>query len=303
MENANTIKTLRRSLSEISAIMYKIYVKCFVSVNPVTEGERIAGNMYRMMIFKAKSIWLMSKGIVIVRTQKGIIPDPSTMYSVLRSLYELLFLFRCMFASSKNGKERELLLNLWKIKGNNNLTQIPNELLDEASANDRESANEENEVARRKIRERMRELSLPQSAINNIENIIKPNNISPTLKGFMFEHCEKSDNISGFSALAFSDETLGAELSGDGYIYSHYSAHSHPSYLGVKHFEEMYPNEEENRYVQEVLVHSCKYLGRFMKEFCEYRDSYRPFYKGKENRINTLMNRISQDLLRSPTSP
>ena len=295
MEKANTIITLRRSLSEMSAIMYKIYVKWFVSESPVTGVERIAGNMYRMMIFKAKSIWLMSKGIVIVRSQKGIIPDPSTMYPVLRSMYELLLLFRCVFASSKNEKERELLLNLWKIKGNNNLTQIPNELLDEESASNRESANEENEVARREIRERTRELSLPLSAINDIENIIKPNNISPTLKGFLFKHCEQSDNISGFSALAFSDETLGAELSGDSYIYSHYSAHSHPSYLGVKHFEEMYPNEEEDRYVQEVLVHTCKYLGRFMKEFCEYRDSYRPFYEEKENRINILMNRISQD--------
>ena len=270
MEKANTIKSLRRSLSEISAIMYKIYVKWFVSESPVTEGERIAGNMYRMMIFKAKSIWLMSKGIVIVRTQKGIIPDPSTMYPVLRSMYELLFLFRCMFASSKNDKERELLLNLWKIKGNNNLTQIPDEMLDEKSANKRESANEENEVARRKMRERMRELSLPQFAINNIENIIKPNNISPTLKG------------------------LGAELSGDSYIYSHYSAHSHPSYLGLKHFEEMYTNKEEDSYVQEILQHACKYLNRFMKDFCEYDESYLPFYSQEENHLNNLLNRIIQ---------
>lgn len=295
MEKAYTIKTLRRSLSEISAIMYKNYVKWFVSVNPATEGERIAGNMYRMMIFKAKSIWLMSKGIVIVRTQKGIIPDPSTMYPVLRSMYELLFLFKCMFSSSKKDKERELLLNLWIIKGNNNLTQIPDEMLDEESASKRKSANEENEAARKEIRERLRGLFLPKSAIDNIENIMKPNNISPTLKGFMFKYSEQSAIISGFSALTFSDETLGAELSGDSYIYSYYSAHSHPSYLGVKHFEEMYPNEEEYRYVQEILVHTCKYLGRFMKEFCEYRDSYRPFYEEKENRINILMNRISQD--------
>ena len=82
---------------------------------------------------------------------------------------------------------------------------------------------------------------------------------------------------------------MGEELSGKQYIYSHYSAHSHPSYLGVKHFEEMYPNKEEVKYVQEVLAHACKYLDRFMKEFCEYKDSYRPFYGEKERRINTLM--------------
>ena len=79
MEKTNLTK-LRRSVSELSAIMYKIYVDWFVSERPKAESEHIACDMYRMMIFKAKSIWLMSKGIVIVRTQKDIIPDPSTMY-------------------------------------------------------------------------------------------------------------------------------------------------------------------------------------------------------------------------------
>lgn len=295
MVNTNSIKQLRRSISEMSAIMYKIYVEWWVSEKPVTESEHIACNMYRMMIFKAKSIWLMSKGIIIVRTQKGIIPDPSTMYPVLRSMYELLFLFRCMFASLKNDKERELLLNLWKIKGNNNLTQIPDEMLDEESANQRESASEENEVARREIREQMEEISLPQSVICNIRNIINPDKNSPTLKGFMFEYREHSSEITGLSALHFSDTKMGAELSDDNYIYSHYSAHSHPSYLGLKHFEEMYENQEEDKYVKEILEHACKYLSRFMKEFCEYKDSYRPFYEEKENRIKKLLSRISLD--------
>ena len=295
MKKTNSTNQLRRTLSEMSAIMYKIYVDWFVSERPVTENEHIACNMYRMMIFKAKSIWLMSKGIIIVRTQKGIIPDPSTMYPVLRSMYELLFLFRCMFVSSRNDKERELLLNIWKIKGNNNLTQIPNELLDEQSTNTRDTASEENEKARRKIRELITELTMPQSAKNKIDNIIDPNKNIPTLKGFMFDHCDQSGNITDFCALVFSDNNMGGVLSCNPYIYSHYSAHSHPSYLSVKHFEEMYPNEEEDKYVQEILVHTCKYLDRFMKEFCEYKDSYCSFYGEKESRINTLLSRVSQD--------
>ena len=201
MKKTNSTNQLRRTLSEMSAIMYKIYVDWFVSERPVTENEHIACNMYRMMIFKAKSIWLMSKGIIIVRTQKGIIPDPSTMYPVLRSMYEMLFLLRCMFVSSRNDKERELLLNLWKIKGNNNLIQILDELLDEESLNKRELASEENEIARREIREQMEKISLPRSAISNIEHIISPDKDSPTLKGFIFNHYEHGDNITAFRAL------------------------------------------------------------------------------------------------------
>lgn len=85
MEKTNLTK-LRRSVSELSAIMYKINVDWWVSAKPVTESNHIACNMYRMMLFKAKSICLMSKGIIIVNTQKDIIPDPSTMYPILRSI-------------------------------------------------------------------------------------------------------------------------------------------------------------------------------------------------------------------------
>ena len=87
MDKTESIRLLRRTLSEISTTMYYNYVdwKCCQELIPLTESERMAENMYRMMIFKAKSIGLMSKGFVILRTQKGIIPDPSTMYSVLRA--------------------------------------------------------------------------------------------------------------------------------------------------------------------------------------------------------------------------
>ena len=295
MKRETTIKGLRRSLSEMSTVMYKIYVEWKVSQRKaLTETEHIAENMYRMMIFKAKSIGLMCKGIVIIRTQEGIIPDPSTVFPVLRSMYELLFLFRCLFVSSRNDIERELLHNLWNVKGNNNLIQIPDDELDEISIKKKAYLSDENEILKRKIRERMTELTLPQSAVGSIEKIINPGNNSPTLKGFMFKHCGQSDNITKFCALAFSDATMGRELSNDSFIYSHYSAHSHPSYLGLKHFEEMYINKEEDCYVQEILQHTCKYLNRFMKDFCKYDESYLPFYSQEENHLNNLLNRIIQ---------
>ena len=56
MDKKKSIKQMRRSLSEMPAIMYKIYVEWWVSEKPVTESEHIACNMYRMMLFKSKSI-------------------------------------------------------------------------------------------------------------------------------------------------------------------------------------------------------------------------------------------------------
>ena len=141
MDKTKTIEDLRHAIDEMSIIMYNIYVEWKVSQSvPLTESERMAENMYRMMIFKAKSIGLMSQGVVITPTQKGIIPDPSTIYPVLRSMYELLFLFRCLFVSSRNDLERELLLNLWKIRGYNNLIRIPDKELNKEYKDEKEFA-------------------------------------------------------------------------------------------------------------------------------------------------------------------
>lgn len=283
MEKLNTIEQLRRSLNEMSVIMYNIYVDWFVSEKPSTESECIACDMYRMMLFKAKSIWLMSQGVTITPQQKNVIKDPSTIYPVLRSMYEMLFLFRCIFASSKNDVERELLLKLWKIRGNNNLILIPNKELDEEFQSKKKDIKAENKALRIEIRELMDKLHLSASIRDDIESCI--NNVSPSLKGFMFEHCEHCDAITQFKDLNFSDNTLGLELSSASYIYSHYSAHSHPSYLGVKHFEEMYNSNAEDNFMKEILEYTCVYLGRFMTDFYKYKESYRPFYKKRESDI------------------
>ena len=293
MDKTKTIEDLRQAVDGLSKIMFDIYVEWYASLrDPLTESEHMAINMYRMMIFKAKSIELMSQGIVITQTHDEIIPDPSTIYPVLRSMYELLFLFRCIFASSKNDKERELLCKLWAIRGNNNLIGIPDEELDNESRSKKKSKKAENRSLRMEIRELMKQLVLSQTVIDSIEKCI--NNSSPTLKGFKFEHCEQCESITDFRDLNFSDATLGKNLFGVSYIYSHYSAHSHPSFIGVKHFEEMYYDKDECQFMKEILEGTCIYLSRFMTDFCRYKDSYHSFYSQEESHINNILSRIIQ---------
>lgn len=294
MNKTKIIEDLRQAVDELSKIMFDIYVEWYASLrSPLTESERMAINMYRMMIFKAKSIGLMSQGIVITPTQKSIIPDPSTIYPVLRSMYELLFLFRCIFVSSRNDLEREILFNIWKIRGCNNLIRIPDKELNKEYKDKKEFAKVENKTRRIKIRELFDKLALSPSVIDTIENSM--NNNTPALKGFMFDHCEHCDNITAFRTLDFSDSTMGLELSGASYIYSHYSAHSHPSYLGVEHFEEMYKGYVEDNFMIEILEYTCLYLGRFMEDYCKYKESYRKFYNKKESQINKLLRQLLQD--------
>ncbi|UPS44060.1 hypothetical protein M1D30_10840 [Prevotella sp. E15-22] len=291
MDEANKNIQLRDAVNKLSSLMYTIYVDWKVNQTvPSKYDELIAENMYRMMIFKAKSISTMSNGITIIPTQKGIIPDPSTIYPVLRSMYELLFLFRCIYVSSRNEVERNILLNIWTIRGNNNLIRIPDEELDVECRKKKKTAKEENKTLRMKIREQMKKLVLTQPTIDKIEIIIK--NKSPTLKGFKFEHCEHCDNITDFCALDISNGNMGLQLSGVSYIYSHYSAHSHPSSLGVKHFEEMYYNKDEYKFMTEILEYTCLYLAHFMNDFCIYKESYRSFYIQNEIQISKILSII-----------
>ena len=285
-----TIEQLRLSVEELTTIMFDIFIDWKVCQNvPLTNSELMAENIYRMMIFKAKSICLMSNGIIVTPKQKGVILDPSTMYPVLRSMYETFFLFRCIFVSSNNDNERELLFNLWMIRGNNNLIQIPDDELDEETRTIKKSKKAENKTLRREIRELMKRLSLSPTIIDDIENCM--NNSSPVLKGFTFEHCEHCNSITAFHDLNFSDRKMSLALSDISYIYTHYSAHSHPSYIGVKHFEEMYYSNSysEDNFMREILEGTLIYICRFMDDFCKYKESYRTFYDQRRSDINAAL--------------
>lgn len=104
----------------------------------------------------------------------------------------------------------------------------------------------------------------------------------------------KNARITAFRTLDFSDSTMGLELSSVSYIYMYYSAHSHPSFLGVKHFEEMYYSKDEDQFMKEILEGTCIYLGRFMTDFCRYKDSFHSFYNQEESHINIILSRIIQ---------
>lgn len=292
IENNKTIELLRHSVNEMSEIMLDIYFEWKKKQSTtLSDCECLAESMYQMMICKAKNILLMSKGITLQSEPEVCIIDPSNVYPVIRSMFEMNIIFRCIYASSKNDTERELLLKIWKIRGNNNLIKIPKSELNEEEQEKQIAKVEENEKLRKDIHRLMYELMLSQSVCDSIEKWIKDGDAS--LKGFMFEHSEHGGNITSFCALSFSDAAK--DFTQTSFTYPHFSAHSHPSYLGVEHFWKMYNLKAEDDFMKEILEGAFVYLVRFMEDFCKYKETYRPFYEAKENRINKLMRRISQD--------
>lgn len=291
MDKTKTIEDLRHTIEEMSDIMLDIYIewKEKQSTTP-SDCDCMAESMYQMMICKAKNILLMSKGITLQSEPEVCIIDPSNIYPVVRSMFEMNVMFRCIYASSNNDTERKLLLKIWKIRGNNNLTQIRKSELDKDYQESQVAIKKENEMLRNDIRNLMCELSVSHSVRDSIENCIK--NESPTLKGFKFEHCEHCGSITSFRALSFSDAAK--DFTQTSFTYSHFSAHSHPSYLGVEHFWKMYNLSAVDNFTIELLRHTCLFLCYFMTDFCQYKDSYRAFYDKKASCINNLLNQLLQ---------
>lgn len=259
---------------------------------PLTECEIMAINMYKMMVWKSKTILMLSNGIEILPTQKGIIDNPSSMYPVLRSMYEMLFLFRCIYASSRNDDERDLLMKIWKMRGNNNLKQIPKDELNDELRKKKEAAKQENKTLKREIHDLETKLSLSPSIIGSIELCI--NNDTPALKGFKFEHCDNCDTIINFCEMNFSDKEMNRGLADASYRYTQLSAQSHPSYIGVKSFEDTYYKKEEIEVTKKILVQTLKFLHLFISDFCRYKDDYRQVFEKKGSRIAEIMNQLKE---------
>ncbi len=292
IENNKTIELLRHSVNEVSEIMLEIYKEWKDNkTTKLTDCECMAESMYQMIVCKAKSILLMSNGITLQSEPEVCIIDPSNIYPVVRSMFEMNVMFRCIYASSNNDIERELLLKIWKIRGNNNLTQIRKSELDKDYQERQVAIKKENETLRNDIRNLMCELSVSHSIRDAIENCIK--NESSTLKGFKFEHCEHCGNITSFRAMNFSDASM--EFTQTSFAYAHFSAHSHPSYLGVEQFWKIHNLNAQDNFIIEVLRHACIFLGYFMTDFYKYKESYRTFYDKKVSCINNLIRQILND--------
>ena len=292
IENNKTIELLRHSVNEMSDIMLDIYIEWKEKQSTTSSDcECMAESMYQMMVCKAKNILLMSNGITFQTEPEVCIIDPSNIYPVVRSMFEMNVMFRCIYASSNNDIERELLLKIWKIRGNNNLTQIRKSELDKDYQESQVAIKKENETLRNDIRNLMCELTVSHSVRDAIESCIK--NESPMLKGFKFEHCENCGSITSFLALNFGDASM--EFTQTNFTYAHFSAHSHPSYLGVEHFWKMYNLNAVDNFTIELLRHTCLFLCYFMTDYCKYKDSYCTFYDKKASCINNLLKQLFQD--------
>ncbi len=255
------ISVLKASLEKIADGLLELFISWRHDVchsSDVSEGDAIAQCILQIVALKVKTLLSMSEGVSVCNSK---IVDIPSMESVLRSLYELTFIFHNIFAEQKTLEEREIVLSIWEIRGLNNrqgLTCVPPEFVEQMR-------NEYKEIVELKNRvlELATKLNLSEELKRQLTNVL--NSRGTEIKGYKFV---KNDSvITGFEDIRFHDgsDTLFNRQGID--IYRFLSTHGHPSYLGVLQFGQMYNTKEYKGFLITILTITLILANKIITDF------------------------------------
>ena len=232
---------------------------------PWSEIDAVTQCMMQMMAFKIRSLEVMLDGMALY-PQGGVQTkhvDFTSVASIARGIYEMAFIYHNIFISTDNEDERDILLDIWKIKGYNNRYKIP--IPDEMET--LKSKNTEKiETIRNHITTILQKMDITPSVVNDINSIVSRGHKS-NLKGYKFH--KVNGKITDFKQIDFS-ETNNFMDSGclDG-IYTFLSYQSHPSYLGVEQFGSFTNPQQYIAEKNKYLMPACWCASKFTNDACK----------------------------------
>ena len=253
------------------------------------EEKALVQCLLQQALIKIRSIQRLADGTKVINDKS--ILDISSMLSIERSLYELMFIVHNIFVMSDNEYEKQILINLWKIRGLNNRQNI------ECNSKEQQKQQEHDKQVIDKLKEDIfnitLKLNIEERAKNNLKKIVDNKDTIP--QGFIFKKGENGI-ITNFEKISFTaavNELFSNNKTKNGEIYKLLSAHTHPSYLGVLQFGQMYNNSKDKQYLKDILNDICLFSSFLINTFCKSISNIKSFFYllPKENKdiINTYI--------------
>lgn len=216
----------------------------------ISEVESVSQCILQIIIGKIRTLVSMCEGIKLIpdNLPTNVLDIPSMM-SVLRSLYEATFVFHNIYAEQDTIIERELVFNIWKIRGLNNrqkLQNVPNQYIEKGKKEKKQI-----DEIKRKILTLAEKLELLESIMQQLQNVISSNSVD--IKGYKFEKDNNSKIIS-FNSIRYEQGTEGLVGNSLMPLYRFLSIHGHPSYLGVLQFGQMFDSNDDVKYLRILLT-------------------------------------------------
>ncbi len=254
------------------------------------EADCISQCNLQMVTSTVESILLLAKGIHWGKFQTFLI-DINACASLVRSLYERVFIYRNIYISTDNTVERDLLLYIWEIRGLNNrlnLKNIPEEFVID-QGNDRQEVTK----LRKCLYKIVGNMETTKVARDQISNAINKN--TAQIKGFKF--IKDNDRIIKFESISLEESTkyfFDDSSMRDAYTYL--SLSSHPSYLGVLQFGIRYKDRnDEKELIYIYLSLTYHLLSETVLDFCKATNNahkyYDTLYPLTERHVKQIVNR------------
>ena len=281
-ENDAFIKELMSQMSEEELITFvkgnikRLYTNTIMLVHQLrrkwdkehknaSESECIAQCMIQMAAVKTNTILNLAQGQSLSENGNVLIQDIPSLLTILRSFYELCFIFHNLFITPENDIEREIIKSFWIIRGLQNrqgLANVPKEYKVKELTEKQEIEN-----LRNRVRELLEQIPIEKIALKDCLGIL---NIKGTsLKGYYFEK-SKDGKILNVKSI-YMDEGINDILhnSNSKILYRLTSFHTHPSYLGVLQFGQMF-NDSPSPYVSTIINTTYFLLATILYDFCSY---------------------------------
>lgn len=241
--------------------------------------------MLQMMMTKLRSLQVLAKGLPVLphNPYSTIIMDIPSMASIVRGIYEMAFIYHNIFISTENEQERDILLTLWKIRGFNNRQNLnPPENIYIKKEEDEKTYIES---LRHEIVIVLDNMNITPSAKKDIEKASNKN-IS-NICGYKFE--KKDSVIVSFKSVPFSNCEALFSYNNFNALYPYFSSHSHPSYLGVLQFGQMFNAEADKDMAKTIIISACICASKFTKDFCDVvADGEKYFKEHTKDLISTI---------------
>lgn len=270
------LKFLLSEVASMSELMEEIRREwCKQSLEDSSEADRISQCIMQMMTLKIQSVLKLSNGVSLpAYVPKPIFLDSASIVALLRCIYEEVFIFHNIFAT-ESGIERSILINIWKIKGLNNKIfeesdesmkfEGNKEILQQYSESIK---NTEDKVAaiKTEIEKMICQIDITEDAAKQVRYHM--NKEKRSIKGYKFDR--ENGKIVSFTKIDFAvspEEVFGTKKLTP--LYRLLSLHSHPSYMGVEQFGQMYNSGRDIELLRMVLRGICVMSSIFINDFCK----------------------------------
>ena len=198
--------------------------------------------------------------------------EPTSIISVVRSVYERMFIFHCIYVLPETREEQDIFFYIWLIKGLKNRQNIEaTEQYKEKQLKEKEEI--ENEIE--KIQIITNSLNIKRKAKEKILKIANDKDLTP--KGYKF--IKNSNNkIVGIKKISLSGASN--ELFGKNFppIYRFFSMHTHPSYLGTLQFSQLFDGKEDKSFMLILLKSIALFQGKIIHDFVSTIEGAKEIY-------------------------